>query len=69
VATGDFAVYQDRVQSVIGALTGHGITATAVHNHLQSENPPIYFIHFWADGAPADVLAGIKAALDAGRAP
>lgn len=69
VATGDFAVYQDRVQPVISALTAHGITATAVHNHLQSENPPIYFIHFWADAAPADLLAGIKAALDAGKAP
>lgn len=69
VATGDFAVYQDRVQPVIDALAEHGITATAVHNHLQSENPPIYFIHFWADGAPAAVLAGLKAALDVGRAP
>jgi uncharacterized protein DUF1259 len=69
VATGDFAVYQDRVQPVISALTEHGITATAVHNHLQSENPPIYFIHFWADGAPGEVLTGIKAALDAGKAP
>jgi hypothetical protein len=69
VATGDFAVYQDRVQPVISALTEHGITATAVHNHLQSENPPVYFIHFWADGAPKDVLTGIKAALDAGKAP
>ena len=69
VATGDFAVYQDRVQPVINALTEHGITATAVHNHLQSENPPVYFIHFWADGTPADVLTGIKAALDAGKAP
>ena len=69
VATGDFAVYQDRVQPVIDALTEHGITATAVHNHLQSENPPIYFIHFWGDAAPADLLAGIKAALDAGKAP
>ena len=69
LATGDFAVYQDRVQPVISALTSHGITATAVHNHLQSENPPVYFIHFWADGAPGDVLAGIRAALDAGKAP
>ena len=69
VATGDFAVYQDRVQPVISALTEHGITATAVHNHLQSENPPIYFIHFWGDAAPADLLVGIKAALDAGRVP
>ncbi|HET9709621.1 MAG TPA: DUF1259 domain-containing protein [Gemmatimonadales bacterium] len=69
VATGDFAVFQDRVQPVISALTAHGITATAVHNHLQSENPPIYFIHFWADGSPGAVLAGIKAALDAGKVP
>lgn len=69
VATGDFAVYQDRVQPVIGALTAHGITATAVHNHLQGENPPIYFIHFWGDAKPGDLLAGIKAALDAGKAP
>ena len=69
VATGDFAVYQDRVQPVINALTAHGITATAVHNHLQSENPPVYFIHFWGDARPVDLLAGIKAALDAGKAP
>lgn len=69
VATGDFAVYQDRVQPVIDALTGHGITATAVHNHLQSENPPIYFIHFWGDEAPKELLAGIKAAIDAGKTP
>jgi len=69
VATGDFAVYQDRVDAVIGALTSHAMTATAVHNHMRNESPPVYFIHFWADGAPGDVLAGIKAALDAGRAP
>ncbi|HKC46960.1 MAG TPA: DUF1259 domain-containing protein [Gemmatimonadales bacterium] len=69
VATGDFAVYQDRVDAVIDALTSHAITASAVHNHMRNENPAIYFIHFWADGAPAVVLAGIKAALDAGKAP
>jgi hypothetical protein len=69
VATGDFAVYPDRVEPVIAALTSHGITATAVHTHLKSESPPIYFIHFWGDAAPADLLTGIKAALDAGKAP
>jgi hypothetical protein len=69
VATGDFAVYQDRVEPVIAALTSHGLTATAVHNHLRNENPPIYFIHFWGDAAPGDLLTGIKAALDAGKAP
>ncbi len=69
VATGDFAVYQDRVEPLISALTSHGITATAVHTHLMGESPPIYFIHFWGDAAPKDLLTGIKAALDAGRSP
>ncbi len=67
VATGDFAVTGDRVPSLVGTLTAHGMTATAVHNHLIGESPPLYFVHFWADGAPADVLGGLKAVLDTAR--
>jgi hypothetical protein len=67
VATGDFSVLGDRTQKVISALASHGITATAMHSHLVGESPRIYYIHFWADGAPKDVLAGLRAALDAGR--
>jgi hypothetical protein len=68
VATGDFAVTGDRVDGIVSALTSHHITVTAVHNHLIAESPPLTYVHFWADGAPADVLAGLKAALDAARA-
>ncbi len=67
VATGDFAVVGDKVSPVIGALASHGITATAAHSHLIGERPTIYYIHFWADGAPADVLRGLRAAVDAAR--
>jgi hypothetical protein len=69
VATGELAVLGDRVAPVVGALAAHGIAATAVHNRLIGETPPVYDIHFWADGPPADVMAGIKAALDAARSP
>jgi hypothetical protein len=31
------------------------------------ETPKIHYIHFWADGAPGAVLAGLRAAIDAGR--
>jgi hypothetical protein len=55
------------VGPLTGALTGHGITVTSVHNHLIGETPPLYYVHFWADGAPADVLAGLKAAIDSAR--
>jgi hypothetical protein len=69
VATGELAVLGDRVAPVVGALAAHGIAATAVHNRLIGETPAVYDIHFWAAGPPADVMAGIKAALDAARSP
>lgn len=67
IATGDFAVTGERVGPLTGALAGHGITVTSVHNHLIGETPALYYVHFWADGAPADVLAGLKAAIDSAR--
>ena len=67
VATGDFAVLGTRVHGVVDALATHGITATAVHSHLIGETPVLYYIHFWADGRPADVLPGLRAAIDAAR--
>ena len=67
VATGDFAVLGEKVGGVLGALASHDIVGTAVHSHLIGERPTIYFIHFWADGAPADVLRGLRAAVDAAR--
>jgi Domain of Unknown Function (DUF1259) len=67
VATGDFAVLGTKVDGVLAALATHDITATAVHSHLIGEQPPIYYIHFWADGRPADVLRGLRAAVDAAR--
>lgn len=68
VATGDFAVLERGVDPVLDALAANGITATAVHSHLVGEEPRIYYIHFWADGRAADVLRGLRAAVDAGRA-
>ena len=67
VATGDFAVVGERVGGVLGALAANRITATALHSHMIGDAPKVYFIHFWADGMPADVLRGLRAAIDAGR--
>ena len=67
VATGDFSITGDKVAPVLSALTAHGITATALHSHLIGEEPKIYYMHFWADGPMADVLRGLRAALDAAK--
>jgi len=67
VATGDFAVESGKVSAMLAALAAHGIAATAVHTHLIDESPHLYYMHFWADGPLAEVLAGLRAALDAAR--
>jgi hypothetical protein len=67
VATGDFSIPADKVAPVLSALTQNGITATALHTHLIGEEPRVYYMHFWADGQLADVLKGLRAALDAAR--
>lgn len=67
VATGDFSITADKVTPVLSALTTNGITGTALHSHLVGEEPKISYLHFWADGPLADVLRGLRAALDAAR--
>jgi hypothetical protein len=67
VATGDFSITGDKVAPVLSALTANGITATALHSHLIGEEPRIYYMHFWADGPSAEVLRGLRAALDAAK--
>ncbi len=68
IATGDFALLAAQVSPVTHALATHGIAVTALHSHLLDESPTVYYLHFWADGSPAAVLAGLRAGLDAASA-
>lgn len=61
--TGDFVLTADEVNPVISALEEHHISVTALHSHLLTEQPRLFFMHFWAHGNTASVAAGIKAAL------
>lgn len=69
VSSGDFALLDEQLPRVLSALTAHGITITAVHSHLTGEQPRLSYVHFWADGTPAAVLAGLRSALEAAQAP
>ena len=62
--TGDFVLTAEEVNPVISALEAHGIRVTALHSHMLSEEPRLFFMHFWAVGPAASVAEGIKAALD-----
>lgn len=62
--TGDFVLLGKEVPAVMQALHAQGIDVTALHSHMLSDSPHLFFLHFWAV-APATALArGLRAALD-----
>lgn len=61
--TGDFVLSAGEVNPVISALQEHHISVTALHSHMLTEQPRLFFMHFWAVGSPGAVAEGIKAAL------
>lgn len=64
LATGDFVLVGDEVNPVAKALSTHDIGVRALHNHMIHGTPELYFMHFWASGAPDTVADGLRAALD-----
>jgi hypothetical protein len=60
---GDMAMLSNEVTPVLKALRSNGLQVVAIHQHMTSTNPTIYFLHYWGTG-PADKLAAaFKAAL------
>lgn len=62
--TGDFVLTADEVNPVLSELQGRNILVTALHSHMLTEQPRLFFMHFWSVGSPESVGAGIKSALD-----
>lgn len=63
-ATGDFVMIDSEVNPIAKALRSHGIAITALHSHMIHGTPTLQFMHFWAEDTPANVAAGLKAAID-----
>ena len=61
--TGDFVLTAEEVNPVISELQTRNILVTALHSHMLTEQPRLFFMHFWCVGSPESVGAGIKAAL------
>jgi hypothetical protein len=62
--TGDFVLTGDEVNPVIKALRSNGIEVTAVHSHMLTERPRLFFMHFWANDDAQKLAKGIRAARD-----
>jgi biotin operon repressor len=62
--TGDFVLLGSEVNSVIAALRENGIQVTALHSHMLTEEPRLFFMHFWANDDAGKLAQGLRAALD-----
>ena len=61
--TGDFMLTAAEVNPVLKALRDNGIEVTALHNHMLTDEPRLFFMHFWAHDDLPVLLTGLKAAL------
>ena len=62
--TGDFVLIASEVNPVIKALRDNGIEVTALHSHMLTESPRLFFMHFWANDDALKLAHGLRAALD-----
>lgn len=60
--SGDFVLLASEVNPVIRVLRENGIEVTALHSHMLTESPRLFFMHFWAN---ADAIKLAKALHEA----
>jgi hypothetical protein len=63
-ATGDFVLTGAEVNPVMRALRGAGIQVTALHSHMLTEEPRLFFMHFWANDDALKLARGLRNALE-----
>src|SRR5690606_21580815 len=61
---GDFAMLEHEVAPVIEALVKNNIEVVAVHNHMTTEKPRIFSLHFWGVGPVEELARGLKTGLE-----
>jgi uncharacterized protein DUF1259 len=62
--TGDFVLIASEVNPVIAALHDNGIQVTALHSHMLTEEPRLFFMHFWANDDAVKLAHGLRVALE-----
>ena len=62
--TGDFVLAGNEVNPVIKTLRENGIEVTALHSHMLTEEPRLFFMHFWANDDAVKLARGLRVALD-----
>ena len=65
---GDIVMTSREVPGVIQAMRQGGVDIVAVHNHMLTEEPRTFFLHYWGTGPAAHLAKTVRAAFDQVRA-
>jgi hypothetical protein len=63
VVAGDVAMRDSEVTPVLKALRANGIDVVAIHQHMTTTQPTVYFLHYWGKGPAQKLAAGVHAAV------
>ena len=61
---GDVAMLSTEITPVLKALRSNGLNVVAMHHHMTSGQPAIFFLHYWGTGSTEKLANGFKAALN-----
>ena len=61
---GDVAMLASEINPVLKTLRSNGLSVVAIHNHMTSGEPTIYFLHYWGTGPTEKLANDFKATLD-----
>jgi len=65
---GDFVLTAGEVNPVLRSLERQGIAVTAIHSHMLTEEPRLFFMHFWANDDAVRLARGLRMALEQTKA-
>ncbi|MBZ4318049.1 DUF1259 domain-containing protein [Streptomyces huiliensis] len=64
IINGDFVMTAHEVQDVVRALRRGGIDIVSIHSHMLTDDPRLFFLHFWGVGDGVRLARGLRAAVE-----
>ncbi|KAB7850284.1 DUF1259 domain-containing protein [Streptomyces mobaraensis] len=64
IVNGDFVILAHEVQHVIRALRRGGIDVVSIHSHMLTDDPRLFFLHFWGVGDGVRLARALRAAVE-----
>jgi len=64
VVAGDVAMLASEVTPVLKVMRAAGLDIVALHHHMTTGDPVVYFVHYWGRGRAETLAEGVRAALN-----